>query len=225
MRSRRALEGLYRCPECRMHRSLCICALVPRLETRTRVVLVLHQLEARKTTNTGRLAARCLTGSRVVMRGAGAPDDPAAVWAGPGPAVLLFPHEDAQPLECWRDSPEPVTLVVPDGTWPQAAKARRRVPGLDRLPCAALPASAPSSYRLRRAQHPTRLSTIEAIARALAVLEGDPEIERRLEHIFRVMVDRTLWSNGRLATGEVTGGVPAGAVSHDPLSGRREPAQ
>ena len=47
-----------RCADCRMHRSLCICALLPRLETRTRVVLLLHQLEIVKPTNTGLVAAR-----------------------------------------------------------------------------------------------------------------------------------------------------------------------
>src|SRR5215510_6256239 len=70
--TRRAKPHL-RCADCRMHRSLCICALLPRIATRTRVVLVLHQLEARKPTNTGALAARCLENSVVVYRGR-APD-------------------------------------------------------------------------------------------------------------------------------------------------------
>ena len=41
-------------------------------------------------------------------------------------------------------------------------------------------------------------------------------IIRQLEYIFRVMVDRTLWTNGRLPTHAVTGGIPSGAESHDP---------
>jgi hypothetical protein len=31
------------------------------------------------------------------------------------------------------------------------------------------------------------------------------------------MTERTLWTNGRLAADRVTGGIPAGARSHDPL--------
>ena len=58
-----------RCRECRMHLSLCICALLPRIETRTRVVLIIHQLESLKPTNTGAVAARCLPNSAVVYRG------------------------------------------------------------------------------------------------------------------------------------------------------------
>ena len=81
-----------------MHRSLCICALLPRLATRTRVVLVVHQLEANKPTNTGLLAARCLANSTVVYRGR-APDGadgkaPAAsAVPRPGNAVYLTDDE------------------------------------------------------------------------------------------------------------------------------------
>jgi DTW domain-containing protein YfiP len=207
-----------RCADCRLHRSLCLCALVPRLETRTRVVLLVHQLELRKPTNTGRLAARCLAGSTVVVRGGGEPADPSAAWADAVTPLVLFPDAEAEPLERWRDHAHPLTLIVPDGTWRQAARARRRIAGLANIPCASLPPSAPSLYRLRRASRPGWLSTLEAIARALGILEG-PEVEAALLHILRVMVDRTLWSNGRLPGADVTGGIPSGAVAHDPLSG------
>jgi DTW domain-containing protein YfiP len=203
-----------RCPRCWLHRTLCLCALVPRVLTRTRLVLVAHQLEMRKPTNTGRLATLCLPNSAVVIRGAGA-NDPAAAWREAAAPVLLFPHADAAPLERWRDHPVPLTLIVPDGTWRQAARARRRLPGLADVPCAALPAVPAAAHRLRRQVRPGRLSTLEAIARALGVLEG-PFVEKPLLHILRVMVDRTLWSNGRLPTGEVTGGIPPGVLPHDP---------
>jgi DTW domain-containing protein YfiP len=195
---------------------LCLCALVPRLQTRTRVVLVLHQLELRKPTNTGQLAARCLDNSATVIRGdreeredlTVAPS-PAllAELAPPATALFLFPHRDAQPLERWRDHGGPLTLVVPDGTWRQAARVRRRVAGLGELACARLPPAAPTAYRLRQDRHRDRLSTIEAVARALGTLES-PAVEESLLHIFRVMVERTLWSKGRLAAERVTGGVP-----------------
>jgi DTW domain-containing protein YfiP len=214
-----------------MHLSLCICALIQPIATRTRVVLLLHQLEQGKPTNTGRLAARCLSNSLVIEASGGPandlPDGPeaastaAGAWSTPGTeALLLFPHAEARPLEDWRGATHPITLIVPDGTWRQAKKARRRIAGLDQLPCVALPASGPSTYRLRHAARPNRLATIEAIARALGILEDSlqgPLVERRLDHIFRVMVDRTLWTNGRISTAAVTGGIPAGVRSHDPL--------
>jgi DTW domain-containing protein YfiP len=232
-----------RCPACRMHRSLCICALLPRLETRTRVVLLLHQLEVDKPTNTGVVAARCLVNSAVVYRGR-APDEPSEVLAGTERAGLeeqaarlaaaipagtraafLFPHASATPLAEWREGPNPVTLIVPDGTWSQAARALSRFGRKLALPCVALPeasgeriaAGVPPRGRLRAAR-PGRLATLEALARALGILDG-PEIEAALTRVFRVMTDRTLWTNGRLPREAVTGGVPEGARSHDPLGG------
>jgi DTW domain-containing protein YfiP len=223
-RPRRHRSLANRCADCLMHRTLCICALVPRIVTRSRLVLLMHQLEQRKTTNTGRLAARCLASSAIGSLGAGPPaassERPPWQISGTQP-VLLFPDPDARPLEDWRGSPIPLTLVVPDGTWRQANKARRRVAGLADLPCAALPLlGAPSGYRLRHDARPNRLATIEAIAIALEILEGPeegPRVRAALDRIFRVMVDRTLWTNGRIATEAVTGGIPAGVRPHNPL--------
>jgi DTW domain-containing protein len=204
-----------------MHRSLCICAQLPRLATRTRVLLVLHQLEVVKPTNTGIVAARCLTNSAVVYRGRTPPGAPATALSEElGPEVepvMLFPHAQAKPLEAWRGTDRPVALVVPDGTWAQAARTRKRFPELAALPCAALPeAAAEDVDRLRAPPHPGQLATLEAIAVAMGILEGAPVAEA-LMRVYRVMTERTLWTNGRLATDEVTGGIPAGVRSHDPL--------
>ena len=75
-------------------------------------------------------------------------------------------------------------------------------------------------YRLRSESHPAGLATIEAIARAMGILEG-PHVQEALERVFRAMVERTLWVRGSLAAEEVTGGIPEGATRHDPRSGHR----
>ena len=88
----------------------------------------------------------------------------------------------------------PVTLIVPDGTWRQAQRVRRRVTGLAEVPCAFVTRDAPSEYRLRRTPDARRLSTMEAIAEALGLLEGarGPAARELLLNIFQVMVDRSL---------------------------------
>lgn len=220
--SRRA-NAAYRCQRCRLHASLCVCSLFPRLELRTRLVLVIHRVEERKPTNTGRVATECLVNSEVHVRGhMDRPSDAIVVPEGSQP-VLLFPHEDAVPLVDLAPklaaAGKPVTLIVPDGTWRQASKVRNRVPGLKDIPCATLPAGGePSVYRLRSEAHEHGLATLEAIARALGILEGD-EVRRALEHPFRAMVERTLWTRGEVETKNVTGGIPEGALRHDPKSG------
>jgi DTW domain-containing protein YfiP len=221
-----------------MHRSLCICSLLPRIETRTRVVLIVHQLEAVKPTNTRLVAARCLPSATVVYRGrapegvapAGAhgevgatPDWPAAVAAAAAGArpLVLYPHPSATPLEDWRGRTEAVALVVPDGTWAQATRIHARFAArAGDPPCVSLPASR-TGKRLRMGRSPHQMATLEAVALALGILEG-PAIRDALLHIYRVMADRTLWTNGRLPTEAVTGGIPTGVQSHDPLSLRRE---
>jgi len=223
-----------------MHRSLCICALLPRLETRTRVVLLLHQLEVDKPTNTGIVAARCLPNSAVVHRGrtpgadardsdarGASVDEQAAQLSAAIPAgtraAFLFPHPSATPLAAWRDG-APVTLIVPDGTWRQAARARSRLGRALALPCVTLAGGAAASPggRLRTAKRPGQLATLEALALALGELEGQA-VGDALMRVFRVMTDRTLWTNGRLPRAAVTGGVPEGARSHDPLGASPSP--
>ena len=201
-----------------MREALCICALVVPHPTRTRLVLIIHREEERKSTNTGLLATRCLPNSRVVVRGHQT-DGAAPFVADPGyQPLLLFPHDDAVSLETWTTCDRPISLIVPDGNWRQAAKVRNRVPGLAGVPCVTLPRGIPSAYRLRLEAHPTGLATFEAIARAMGILEG-AELERSLGYVFRAMVERTLWSRGSVGREDVESGVPDAAHHERQRSG------
>ncbi len=180
---------------------MCVCGLIPRIDARTRVVLVAHRREARKTTNTGRLALMGLTNSEMVVRGhEDDPRDAVAIAEGTRP-LLLFPHPGAISLASVATIPgddRPVTLIVPDGNWRQASKIRSRVRGMSEIPCVVLPPGPPSTYRLRAEAHGFGMATMEAIARALRILEGErgAEIERTLLDVFDAMVERTLRTRG-----------------------------
>ncbi len=201
-----------------MHLTLCICALVPRLRTRTRLVLLIHFREARKPTNTGQLAARCLERSSVNVYGK--PDQPLELppLGDDEVPLLMFPEEGAPPISQHAASEQPIALIVPDGNWHQARKAARRVSGSGAIRCVTLPAAGPTEYRLRAEPREGGLATLEAIARAIGILEGDagPQIERAMLAVFRVMVERTLWFRGKLRNHEVTGGIPEAALARDP---------
>jgi len=209
-----------RCARCRLHTDLCACQLLAPMDVATRIVLVTHKFENRKATNTGHLAVQCLKGARLCLRGReDLPDDP-VVWEPERTPLLLFPCKDALPLDAWRTShtDQAITLIVPDGTWRQANRVRRRVPGLASIQAVSLNSAQESNYRLRRTHIGNRLATFEAIALALGILEG-PTVAVQLLHVFRAIVDRALWSNGRLATEQVTGGIPAGARQDGPANG------
>jgi len=176
-----------------MFGEMCICALIPspRIETRTRLVLVIHRIEERKPTNTGRLATECLANSSVVVRGhEGAPTPRFEIDPATRP-LFLFPYEGATPLDRIEPSDRPTVLIVPDGNWRQASKVRKRVAGLADVPCVTLPAGEPSEYAIRTEAHDTGLATMEAIARAMGLLEGN-HVRVALEAVFRAMVERTL---------------------------------
>ena len=180
-----------RCEQCFLRREYCYCAEIPRLELKTRVSLIMHWTEFKATTNTGRWVRLALPNSETRLRGE--KDrlvDLNGLWDETRQPLFLFPQENSPVLGTIQYD-RPVTLIVPDGTWRQAAKVWRREPILRAVPCVRLPEGLPSRYRLRRAPQPHCLSTLEAIARALGILEGKA-IETALLRVFDDMVARTL---------------------------------
>jgi len=199
---------LERCPRCLLHLRLCLCAIVEPIALATRVVVLRHRREFHKPTNTGRLVTIALGASEVRTFGErGVELDTTTLIDPARRTLLLYPTADSSLLSRTEIDVRPVTLIVPDSDWRRAFKLASHEPALAGIPRVHLPVGPPSTYRLRRHTDPRFLATFEAVARALGILEG-AEIQARLEHVFRLMVDRTLWSRGQLATERVTGGVP-----------------
>lgn len=186
-----------RCDVCRMPRDRCLCDRLPRLATRAHILVVMHVFEVWKTTNTGVLATRCLTNADVALTGVRERAEPTLTVDGPGPAFVLFPSPDAMPISSLpREGP--LTLVVPDGNWRQARKLASRVPTLAALPRVRLDDTLTTGYALRTSTHPSRTSTMEAIAHALAITDA-PSARDALLAVFDEMVARTLAARGQLA--------------------------
>jgi DTW domain-containing protein YfiP len=208
-------SGSRRCAACLMLHRLCICALTPRVESLTRLVLIIHRREILKPTNTGALAVRSLVNSEMHVRGTeGLPLDYSVIAPSDAHNLYLFPADDAVPLSpelgaTLRATGRPVRLIVPDGNWGQAARVGKKVRGQPSITKVSLPPGPPSSYGLRREAkpRPDGLATLEAISRAFAALEGEHVSEPLLE-IFRIMVARSLWSRGSLPAAQVYGGMP-----------------
>ena len=177
-----------------MHQRRCLCDQIPTLNLATRVVLVMHKHERYKPTATAPLAMAALTNHVWLMHGDRDHHISLVPQVEPDRrGLILFPSEGARVLsaELLAEDPRPVTLVVPDGNWRQASKAARRLPGVDQFDNVVLPAGPPSKYRLRREPQPGGLATMEAIARALGILEG-PSVRAQLEALFDEMVRQTL---------------------------------
>jgi DTW domain-containing protein len=211
----RHLSTTPRCAGCFLKPALCMCALLPRVVTRTRVVVVMHGLEHVKSTNTGRLLHRCLPNSDLVLYGNDRPPLPPRPWPEGHTPVVLFPVAGAQPVSDFVDVARAgeLALVVLDANWRQAARLRKRFAS-QKIPFAAAPSSEPTLYRLRKEPHEGGVSTFEAVARSLAVLEEQDTAP--LVTALRVFQDRTLWTRGSIGRDEVEGGIPEGALRHQP---------
>ncbi|HEX3777552.1 MAG TPA: tRNA-uridine aminocarboxypropyltransferase [Polyangiaceae bacterium] len=153
------------CPRCVLKSEICVCADLPRVETRTEFVLVRHVTELLLTSNTGRFAALSLPNSRLLAYGGGAEFDATEI-AEPGSALLYCSGAPRQLGFV------PKRLIVLDGSFRQARRMYKRVAALRDLPELTLPAPEIAPTRLRQPTHTGGMSTLEAIALALSALEG-----------------------------------------------------
>ncbi|MCS3416046.1 DTW domain-containing protein [Pseudomonas yamanorum] len=182
------------CSRCLRPTTHCLCALIPRLDSRTRVLLLQHPSEVNHALNTARLAALGLVNAQLVVGEVF--EDMQTLLNPPGyQARLLFPAEGAQPLQAYTSSDEPLLLVVPDGTWRKARKLLHLNPLLAALPRVTLAEGAVSRYRLRKAPGPGALSTVEAIVQALQTLEA-PALFEPLLKPFEALIDGQIAAMG-----------------------------
>ncbi|WP_350647325.1 DTW domain-containing protein [Pseudomonas sp. HY13-MNA-CIBAN-0226] len=168
------------CPRCLRPEAHCLCPLIPSLDSRTRVLVLQHPSEVNHALNTARLAALGLTNAELIV-GEVFADLPALLNQPGYQARLLFPGEDTQTLQGYGADDQPLLLVVPDGTWRKARKLLHLNPLLATLPRVTLAQGGVSRYRLRKAPGPGALSTVEAIAQALQVLEAPMSFEPLLK--------------------------------------------
>jgi len=184
------------CPACALHRRLCICAQMPRLDLRSRLTLVVHAKELKRTTNTGRLAARALVNSEVVVRGQGPVDLAAKLCPGYRP-LLLFPGEGARDLsaDLLGESTLPIQLIVPDGNWRQASKVASRHPEISGVERVMIKAPNLARHHLRAESSSEGMSTLQAIAKAFGIIEG-AEVGAALEAFYQAKLSATLIGRG-----------------------------
>jgi DTW domain-containing protein YfiP len=196
-----------------MHASLCLCADIQPIKTRTQVAIILHETEQWRTSNTGYLATLMLPNSVLRIHGERGRTLDVRDWFEPTHrAFVLFPHADARILDrqLAEEDDRPIRLIVPDGTWRQARRMVRRVAGLAKAPRVTLPGGLVSKYRLRKRQSTGGMCTFEAISEALCLLEG-PQLHAPLVHVLSRFVERLLWHRGLLRAEKVTGGIPESA--------------
>ena len=186
----RDLSGL--CPRCLLKVDQCLCSELTCIRSNIQIVIVRHVTEERLTSNTGRLAALMLSNVCIVPYGGDEPFDEGPLRGDN--SWLLFPDaESAAP----RGRPQ--RLVVLDATFRQARRMYRKISGLRQLQRYALSTPEERTPGRRKSPRSDGLSTIEAIATALAQFES-PQLAVPLMAAYAEFVRRSDISRGRKRT-------------------------
>lgn len=196
--SRTANKG-HRCDKCRMKETHCICTHLEAFDNNTPVTILMHYRENITTTNTARIAHYLLKNSSIHHRGLiDSPLKGSEILKEDHTPLFLYPSEESIPLteEYIQSLGGKVQLIVPDGSWRQAKRVSRREPFLKDVQHVKLSDASSGIFYLRRKIKEEGVSTIEAIARALGVIESS-EIQTKMESVFKVMVEKTLDTRGK----------------------------
>ncbi|WP_372655335.1 tRNA-uridine aminocarboxypropyltransferase [Halobacteriovorax sp.] len=192
-----------RCENCRIFAPLCFCKLLVKKEHRTPVRIVMHKSELGLTTNTAFFCEKVLKDSSIHLRGVKGTllDVESTIDLEKYTPLYLFPDDSAVELnsELLSSLNKPPLLVVPDGSWSQAKKFKKRESSLANIKSVKLPPGIKSNYRLRTSPAEGAVCTYEAIAIALGICEGN-ELKDSLLDIFKVITDRMYYSRSGIVS-------------------------
>ncbi|HEY8269465.1 MAG TPA: tRNA-uridine aminocarboxypropyltransferase [Pseudobdellovibrionaceae bacterium] len=186
------------CPICYLNRSLCICDSIPQLDLQTKLCIVVHHRELKRTTNTGRLALKALINSEMRVRGESREAlDLSDLLTPEYRSLLFYPADDAVDLtpEFVAEDPRPIQLIVPDGNWRQASKVHYRHHELKDLPRVMIKARNLAKLHMREEHMSEGMATLEAIACALGVIEGE-DVKDTLMKLYNTKLTATLQGRG-----------------------------
>lgn len=159
--------------------------------------------ELKRSSNTGRLALRALVNSEMRVRGeTREPLDLSDLLTDRYRTFLFYPAVDAVELdhELVAQERTPIQLLVPDGTWRQAKKVHSRHRELKDVPRVKIGVPDISKFHLRAQHRPEGMATLQAIAHALGVIEGDL-VKAQLMKLYIAKVERTMIGRGLLRGG------------------------
>jgi DTW domain-containing protein YfiP len=176
-----------------------VCEHFKKLDLKTRVDLVVHYKELKRTSNTGRLIQALLKNQKIWIRGQKDQElDHSQIPKDTYNTILLYPSNEAKVLDeavvkNFLKNNKPLQIIVPDGNWRQASKVHYRVKEFKKLPRYKLNVDVDLAQRkvLRIETKPSGLSTIEAIGHMLGILEGD-SVKNHILNAFEIKKTKQL---------------------------------
>ncbi|GLQ31223.1 tRNA-uridine aminocarboxypropyltransferase [Litoribrevibacter albus] len=166
--------SVIRCQSCQLSQAACLCSWRHAMASEVDIVLLMHDQEILKPTNTGRLIADCFPQNCHAFLWARTEPDQEMLALLNDPqrqCFILFPGEFRSERELYsspsKDTLDDLckgrtpTVILLDGTWKQARKMYLSK-WLHTLPTLSLEPSTLATYKLRTAPKEHQLSTAEA---------------------------------------------------------------
>jgi len=198
------------CPRCQKPAALCVCAALAAHRGKVQVLVLRHPQEKDRVLGTARLVELQVEGSKVATglswrnlgqawKGPAEPREWGVLFQG---AKAARPPKGSAPLVAVDRKGEPLAdqqaglkglkgIILLDGTWSQAKTLWWRNPWLLKCRRLVLAPHQVSGYgKLRREPRRDSLSTLEAAALALSVLEQDGALYDRLVQPLRELVGK-----------------------------------
>lgn len=161
------------CERCLFTPSTCICGAIKRLTNKVSVVILQHPSEEKIAKNTAKLLNLSLTDCKII-KGENNTDFAMLNSLPVKSTVLLYPNEHATNLDDTNPKPalSKIThLIVIDGTWKKAYKILQLTPLLTKFKTVSFKQLPQNRYAIRKAPRADSLSTLEAVAHSLLLIE------------------------------------------------------
>ena len=160
------------CPDCQYPTNACLCANIRPLATSVELIVLQDPGEVKHAKNSVKLMKAVMKDLQVVV-GETIEDFMALksyLDSQTKPIFVLYPSAESQSLSELSLSRDVILLLI-DGTWRKAFKLLTLNPWLSQYPAVHLDLDSPSNYTIRKAKRADSLSTLEAAAMAVKVIE------------------------------------------------------
>ncbi len=165
------------CSKCAYPKNACLCASIRPLSTEIELIILQDPSEVKQAKSSVKLMQAVCDKLQVFV---GETSDDFVELQGylakqSKPILLLYPSECSQSLNEFSQS-QSVILLLLDGTWKKAYKLLQLNPWLHQFHAVHLNLDSPSNYTIRKAKRSDSLSTLEAAAMAIQILEPMTDI-------------------------------------------------
>ncbi len=158
------------CTSCHYPESHCLCIHVKHITNKTKLIILQHPSEVKNAKNTARLAKLCFSQCELHI-GESEHDFNHLRNLPVGTTCVLYPSEQSISLDTNHELNEITHLILIDGTWKKAHKILMLNPWLQTHRFVSFTSVPTNQYTIRKAPRADSLSTIEAIAHSISLIE------------------------------------------------------